>query len=124
MTSAKNKIPLVAIILLAIVVIFFTLWDIIYKKQLLQKILILYDILIIFAIVLIVSRVTKKSDIISRFRKKIEKSPENKLHYFRCPNCNGVFTIKGSKARYNISYVATCPHCRTIGRMHPWSKSI
>lgn len=124
MTSVKNKISLVAIILLAFVVIFFTLWDTIYKKQMLQRILILYDILIIFAIVLIVSRMTKKSDVISRFRKKIEKSPENKLHYFRCPNCNGVFTIKGSKVRYNISYVTTCPHCRTIGRMHPGSKSM
>jgi hypothetical protein len=124
MTSAKNKIPLIAIILLVNVVIFFTLWDTIYKKQMLQRILILYDILIIFTIVLIVSRMTKKSDVISRFRKKIEKSPENKLHYFKCPNCNGVFTIKGLKISYNISYVVTCPHCRTIGRMHPGSKSM
>lgn len=123
MTSIKSKMPLVAIILLICVVIFFTVWNITYEKQMLQRILILYDILIIFVIVLVVSRIVK-SRAVFRSGIKFGKSPGSKLHYFRCPNCNGIFTIKESKGSDNISFVITCPYCRTIGRMQPKAKSV
>ena len=136
MTSVKSKMPLVALILLTCVVLFFTLRDIIFEKQLLQlldfifkrqmlqRILILYSILIIFAIVLIFSRTTKKSEAVSRYGRKFGMPLERKLHYFRCPNCDGIFTIKESKFNENRSSIVTCPHCRAIGRMQSSPKSL
>ena len=129
MTSVKSKIPLVVLILLTCVVVFLTLWDIIYEKQLLQlldfiferqmlqRMLALYGILTIFAIVLTFSRTTKKSEAYSWSGRKFEKSLESKLHHFKCPNCNGIFTIKKSKGSANRSFIIACPCCRTIGRI-------
>ena len=131
MTSVKSKIPLVVLILLTCVVVFLTLWDIIYEKQLLQlldfiferqmlqRILALYGLLTIFAIVLTFSRMTKKSEAFSRSGRKFEKSLEGKLHHFKCPNCNGIFTIKKSKGSADRSFILPCPCCRTIGKIPP-----
>ena len=129
MTSVKSKIPLVVLILLTCMVVFLTLWDIIYEKQLLQlldfiferqmlqRMLVLYGILTIFAIVLIFSRTTKKSEAVSRSGRKFEKLLESKLHHFKCPNCNGIFTIKKSKGSADRSFILSCPCCRTIGKI-------
>ena len=131
MTSVKSILPWIAIILLTCVVLFFTLRDIIYEKQLLQlldytfkrqmlqRIIILYGILAIFTIVLIFSRLTKKFEAVSRSGRKFERSLKSKLHHFKCPNCNGIFTIKKSKDTDNRSVIITCPRCMAIGRIPP-----
>lgn len=131
MISIKSKIPLVALILLACVVLFLTLWDIIYGKQLLQllefiferqmllRMLILYGILTIFAIVTIFSRMAKKSEAVSRSERKFEKSLESKLHHFKCPKCNEIFMIKKSKGNDDKPFIITCPCCGTVGKLPP-----
>lgn len=136
MTSIKSKMPLVALIILICLALFFTLWDIIYEKQLLQlldfifkrqmlqKILILYSILTIFAIVLIYSRTAKKSEAVSRSGRKFEKLLESKSRHLKCPNCNEIFTIKKSKGNDNRSFVITCPCCRTTGWIPSKAKSV
>ncbi len=127
MTSIKSKIPFIAIIILICLVFFFTLWDIIYeeqllqllnfifKRQMLQKLLILYSILTIFVIVLIFSQMAKKSETILHYRGKFEKSLKSNTRRFKCPNCNRIFTIKKSEGNYDSSLLITCPWCRTMG---------
>ena len=117
MTSIRSKMPLVTIIILACMVIFFTVWNIIYEKQMLQRILILYGILTIFVSIVIFSWTVDKTGAVSSFGRKFGVSLYSKLHYFRCPNCNGIFTIKESESNDDRSPVITCPHCRTIGRI-------
>lgn len=127
MTSIKSKIPLVAMIILIFLVLFFTLWDIVYEKQLfqlfdfiikrqmLQKIIILYSIFVIFAIILIYSQMAKKSVAFLRSGRLFEKSLNSKLRHFKCPNCNRIFTIKKTKVSNNRSFKVTCPSCRATG---------
>jgi len=127
MTSLKRMVPLIAIIILACVLFIFTVRDLIYEKQLLelidfilkrdmlQRILIMYIILTVFAIVLIYSYATKKSEIVSIYGKIFEKPLEQKMRHFKCPNCNAIFTIKKSKVKNNKESIITCPSCKTIG---------
>jgi len=129
MNSVKSTIPWIAIIILTCIVLFFTLRDIVYdqqiiqlfnfimKRQTLQRIIILYCILIIFGIFLIFSRFTKNFETIIHSKKRYEKLLKNKLNHFKCPNCNGIFTIKKTKNINNKSVMITCPSCRTIGRI-------
>ena len=136
MTSFKSKIPMVAMIILICLVFFFTLWDVVYekqlielfnfilKRQLLQKIVILYSILIIFAIVLIYSRMAKKSWAVLYRGRIFDESLEDKLRHFKCPNCNRIFTIKKTKGDENRSFKITCPSCRTIGLVPSKPKSV
>jgi len=134
MSSIKSKIPLISIIILTLIVLFFTVRDLFYEKQLvqlyeyviarqmLQRILLLYLILIIFIIILIYSQITKKSNIMSLYGEIFEESPEGNLRYYKCPNCNGIFTVKNSKANKYKSLV-TCPTCKITGRLTSKLKS-
>jgi len=136
MPSLKSRIPLIAIIILTGVVLFFTLRDILYEKQLLQlldfisekqmlqRIIILYVILIIFVIVLTSSRITKKFETVLRSRRIFEVLLKDKLHHFKCPNCNEIFTIKKSKINEDKSFVITCPCCGSTGRIPSMPKSV
>lgn len=89
----------------------------------LQRIIILYVILIIFAIVLISSRITKKFEAVLRSRRIFERLLKDKLHHFKCPNCNEVFTIEKSKIDDNKSFIITCPCCGATGRIPSKQKS-
>ena len=127
MTSVKRMMPIIAIIILAIVLLIFTVRDLIYEKELidlidfiltrvmLQRILILYIILAIFVIVLIYTRATKKSEIVSLYGRIFEEPLERKTRHFKCPNCNVIFTIKKSKLNNNKKSTITCPSCKTVG---------
>ena len=109
MTSVKRTMPLIAIIILACVLLIFTVRDIIYEQQLLElidfilkrdmlpRILLMYAILIIFAIVLIYSYATKKSEIVSLYGRICEEPLGRKMRHFKCPKCKAIFTIKKSK---------------------------
>ena len=78
----------------------------------------------IFVIVLIFSQTIKKYETILRSRRKFEKLLESRLHYFRCPNCNEIFTIKKSQGNGIRSFITTCPYCGTIGRIPSMPKSV
>ena len=129
MTSIKNKIPLIVFIILTCVILFFTILDIMYEKQLLhlsnfiseeqilQRLLMLYGIFAVFTIVLIFSQMTKKHKAVLRSRMTFEKSLERKLHHFKCPKCNEILTVKKSKDSDNGSFITTCPCCGAIGKI-------
>ncbi len=118
------------------ILLFFTLWDIIYGKQLLQlfdfifereilqRILILYIIFITFLIVLIFLQTSKKFKDVLKSRRVFEKLIEDKLHYFKCPKCNEIFTIKKSKENENKPFIITCPCCGIVGRIPAESRSV
>lgn len=117
MTLTRHKLLFVVILFLSIVVLFLSLFDIIYDKQWLQTILALYAVLIIFAIVLLFLKPTKKTvesgDIVEEF----EKTLEGKLYHFKCPQCEGIFAIKKSKHNNKKPFTLTCPDCGTVGRI-------
>jgi len=117
MTLIQRKLLFAAIILLSIVVLLSSLFDIVYEKQWLQIILTLYAILIIFTIVLLFLKPTKKivesGDIVEEF----EKTLKGKLYHFKCPNCNGIFAIKKSKSNNKKPFTLTCPDCGTVGKI-------
>lgn len=135
MAMIKDKIPLIALIIIICVVLFFTLWDVLYGEQLaqlfdhilkrpmLQRILLLYIISIIFAIILIFSLTIKKYQIILRSRRTFKQTPESKLNHFKCPKCNEIFSIKKLKDDDDGSFTTTCPCCGIIGRIPSTSKS-
>ena len=124
MTVAQSKIPFIAIILLACVVLFFSLWSVVYEDQWFQSILALYGILIILAVVLVFLSSKKKSTDFKHVVKEFEKTLEGKLHHFKCPNCNGIFAIKKSKRNNKKSFTLTCPDCGNIGTISPTPKLI
>jgi len=117
MTLTQSKLLFIVVILLSIVVLFSSLFDIIYERQWLQIILTLYAILIIFIIVLLFLKPTKKivesGDIVEEF----EKTLEGRLYHFKCPNCNGIFAIKKSKRNNKKPFTLTCPDCGTVGKI-------
>ena len=135
MTFIKRKITIIAIIILICVLLFFTLWDIIYEQQLiqlldfifereiLQRILILYIIFTIFLIVLILLQTSKKFEDVLQSRRIFEKLLQDKLYYFKCPKCNEVFTINKSRENDNKPFIITCPSCGMIGKIPSESKS-
>lgn len=134
MSSIKNKIPIIAILILISIVLIFTVRDLLYEKQLvnlfefiinrqmLTRILLLYSILLVFIIILIYSYMTRRSGIMSLYGDLFESSTEGNLRYFKCPNCNGIFTIKNSRASKYKSLV-TCPTCKITGRLTSKLKS-
>jgi len=135
MLSIKNKITLFTIIILIIVVIFFTLWDIFYdeqfiqffdflsERQMLSRLILLYSILAIIIIIVIYSQTKKKYVTISRSRRLFERLIGNKFYQFKCPKCKEIFTIKKLKSNSESSFITTCPCCGAIGRVPPAPKS-
>ena len=135
MISIKNKIPLLAIIILIFIVIFFTIWDIFYdeqfiqlfdflsERQLLLRVIILYCILAIFIIIVIYTQTKKKYATISKSRRLFDRLIGSKFYQFKCPKCKEIFTIKKLKSNAESSFITTCPCCGTIGRIPPMPKS-
>lgn len=115
MTLLRGKLPFITIILLALVILILSLWDIIYNQQWIQRILALYGILIIIVVVLLFLKTKKTTDIDTV--REFEKTLEGKLQHFKCPNCNGIFAIKKSKHENKKPFSLTCPDCGNIGKI-------
>jgi len=117
MKLIHRKLLFIVIILLSIVVLFSSLFDIVYGNEWLQIILALYAFLIIFTIVLLFLAPEKKvvgsKDIVEEF----EKTLEGKLYHFKCPECDGIFAIKKSKQNNKKPFTLTCPDCGNVGRI-------
>ena len=112
-----RKLLFIVIILLSIIVLFSSLFDIVYGGEWLQIILSVYAVLIIFTIMLLFLTSTKKTtgskDIVEEF----EKTLEGKLYHFKCPNCQGIFAIKKSSRNNKKPFTLTCPDCGTVGKI-------
>jgi len=117
LSLSQHKLLFVVILFLSVVVLFLSLFDILYGNEWLLIILALYAVLIIFAIVLLFLKPTKKmaksKDIVEEF----EKTLEGKLYHFKCPQCEGIFAIKKSKHNNKKPFTLTCPDCGTVGRI-------
>jgi predicted RNA-binding Zn-ribbon protein involved in translation (DUF1610 family) len=111
---SRKTAPFVAIIILAFVVFLFSLWDIVYNEQWLERIIALYGILVILTVLFLVSK-EKKKPVVKKTVDEFEKSLKGKLHHFKCPLCDGIFAIKKSKQNNKKSFTLTCPDCGTIG---------
>ncbi len=124
MTAAYSKLPFVAIVLLACVVLFFSFWSIIYEDQWLQSILALYGILIILSVVLVSLSSKKKPKEFNNAAKEFKKTLGGKLYHFKCPSCNGIFAIKKSKRDNKKPFTLTCPDCGNVGTIPPSPKLV
>ncbi len=117
MKLIHRKLLFLVIILLSIVILFSSMFDIVYGNEWLQTILAIYAVLIIFTIVLLFLKPTEKivesGDIVEEF----EKTLKGKLYHFKCPNCNGIFAIKKSKRNNKKPFTLTCPDCGTVGKI-------
>lgn len=117
MKLIHRKLLFLVIILLSIVVLFSSMFDIVYGKEWLQIILAIYAILIIFTIVLLFLAPTKKIAESKDSVEEFEKTLEGKLYHFKCPNCQGIFAIKKSSRNNKKPFTLTCPDCGTIGKI-------
>jgi predicted RNA-binding Zn-ribbon protein involved in translation (DUF1610 family) len=111
---SRRSLPFVSIIVLAFMVLLFSIWDIVYNEQWLERIIALYGILIILTLLFLVSK-EKKKLIIKKTVDEFEKSLNGKLHHFKCPSCGGIFAIKKSKHNNKKPFILTCPDCGNTG---------
>jgi len=124
MEVVKNKLPYFLIFFIACVLLFISLWSIVYENQWFQNILAFYGILIILVAVLLFFSLKKKTTDIVHAIKEFEKTLQGKLHHFKCPMCNGIFAIKKSKRNNKKSFILTCPDCGNIGKISRTPKSV
>jgi len=111
---SRSKLPFIAIILFAFLVLVFSIWDILYDEKWLEGIIALYGILIILCVLFLVSKQKKQPDV-EKTVDAFEKSLQGKLQHFKCPSCGGIFAIKKSKQNNKKSFMLTCPDCGTTG---------
>jgi predicted RNA-binding Zn-ribbon protein involved in translation (DUF1610 family) len=110
----RRTVPFIAIIFFAFLVFVFSLWDILYHEQWLERIIALYGILILLTFLFLVSR-EKKKPVAQTSVDDFEKSLKGKLQHFKCPSCGGIFAIKKSKRNNKKSFTLTCPDCGMTG---------
>lgn len=110
----RQTLPFVGLIVLSLVVLFFSLWDIIYDEQWLERIIALYGILFILSLLFLATNAKKKQNDIKNVE-EFEKSLTGRLHHFKCPVCGGIFAIKKSKINNKKSFTLTCPDCGATG---------
>jgi predicted RNA-binding Zn-ribbon protein involved in translation (DUF1610 family) len=114
MKISRRTLPFIGIIILAFIVLIFSIWDIVYHEQWLERIVALYGILIILTLLFLVSK-EKKTPVVKKNVDEFEKSLKGKLHHFKCPSCGGIFAIKKSKHNNKKPFSLTCPDCGTTG---------
>ena len=117
MILIQHKLLFAAVILSSIIVLFFSIFDILYDEQWLQIVLAVYAVLIIFTIVLLFFAPAKKTAVSKDIVEEFEKTLEGKLYHFKCPNCQGIFAIKKSSRNNKKPFTLTCPDCGTIGKI-------
>lgn len=110
----RRTVPFIVIIFFAFLVFVFSLWDILYHEQWLERIVALYVILILLTFLFLISR-EKKKPVVQKSVDDFEKSLEGKLQHFKCPSCSGIFAIKKSKHNNKKQFMLTCPDCGMTG---------
>lgn len=114
MRLTRKTLPFVGLMVLALVVLLFSLWDIIYHEQWLERIIALYVILFILTLLFLATNAKKKPTDIKNVE-EFEKSLKGKLHHFKCPSCGGIFAIKKSQQNNKKAFTLTCPDCGMTG---------
>ena len=114
MRSSRTTLSFIGLIILGFLVLLFSLWDILYNEQWLERIIALYGILIIITVLFLVSTMKKKPAKIIPVD-NFEKSLKGPLRHFKCPSCGGIFAIKKSKQNNKKAFTLTCPDCGVTG---------
>jgi len=114
MRLTRTTLPFIGLMVLALVVLLFSLWDIIYNEQWLERIIALYGILFILTLLFLATNGKKKPVDIQNVE-KFEKSLKGKLQHFKCPACGGIFAIKKSQQNNKKAFTLTCPDCGATG---------
>jgi len=104
----------IGIILLGVVVLLLSLWDILYNENWLERIIALYGILVILT-VLFLYIATKKKPVKKNIVNDFEKTLKGPLYHFKCPSCGGIFAVKKSKQNNKKPFMLTCPDCGITG---------
>ena len=121
----KQSWLLILFIILGFCLLIFSLYDIIFNLGLILVSLPAYAVLILLVLLLIYLGLKRKKapidmDVVEEF----EKTLEGGLYHFKCPTCEGFFTVKKSKGD-NKQYVKmTCPDCGAIGFIPPNPTSV
>ena len=114
MKWTRESIFFTAILIIGLVVVIFSLYDIMFDKGLMFAVIVAYVILIALTIVLIIPRF-RKVDIVIKTVEEFEKKLKGGLFHFKCPTCEGIFAIKKSKRNDEKPIKMTCPDCGAIG---------
>ena len=113
----------ILLLFLGLVVLFLSIWDIVFEKEWMGLILVLYGLLIamvfMFIVLLSLRRVYKEATV-----EEFEKTLGGRLYHFKCPNCSGFFAVKKSKRNNKKPVKMTCPDCGKIGVILPFPESI
>jgi predicted RNA-binding Zn-ribbon protein involved in translation (DUF1610 family) len=117
MMKMQRKLIFIIIVVLSILVLCSSLYDIYYDGEWVQVILTLYAILLIITILLLFIKPSKKNTKNQGLVMEFEKTLEGKLQHFKCPNCQGIFALKKSQANNKNPFSLTCPDCGTVGRI-------
>jgi predicted RNA-binding Zn-ribbon protein involved in translation (DUF1610 family) len=111
----RASLPFIGLIVLGFLVLLFSLWDILYNEQWLERIVALYGILIILTVLFLASAMKKKPAEKITTVDDFEKSLKGPLRHFKCPSCGGVFAVKKSKQNDKKPFTLTCPDCGITG---------
>jgi predicted RNA-binding Zn-ribbon protein involved in translation (DUF1610 family) len=114
MTRDQYRWSLVLIILLAFVVFFVSLWDIVSAEEWMQGILAVESILLILMVFLVYLILTQKSSL-----KPMMKNSDMHLvvKRFQCPNCAHIIQVKKSEDEASQVFQLTCPDCGFSGKV-------
>jgi predicted RNA-binding Zn-ribbon protein involved in translation (DUF1610 family) len=106
------------IIIFGLFILFFSVYDIIFKKGWILITFILYAVLLIIIIYTIFLKAKKQVvfvDIVEEF----EKTLKGGLNHFKCQVCGGIFAVKKSRGDNKKYIKMTCPDCGAIGVIPP-----
>ncbi|RLF37067.1 MAG: hypothetical protein DRN08_00195 [Thermoplasmata archaeon] len=111
----QSRLPFLIIIILSLLTLVVSVWDLLFEKGFFQQILAGYMILFILSLVLLIV-IRKKTDMnIGDVVEEFEKTLKGRLYHFKCPSCGGIFAIKKSKYDNKREVRMTCPDCGRIG---------
>jgi predicted RNA-binding Zn-ribbon protein involved in translation (DUF1610 family) len=106
------------IIIFGLFILFFSVYDIIFKKGWILITFILYAVLLVIIIYTIFLKAKKQVvfvDIVEEF----EKTLKGGLNHFKCQVCGGIFAVKKSRGDNKKYIKMTCPDCGAIGVIPP-----
>lgn len=108
----------VIFIILGLLVMIISLYDIMFDKGLIIVVLASYGILIAIVLAFIILRF-KKEEIGVNTIEEFEKKLHGGLFHFKCPTCEGIFAIKKSKRNNDKAIKMACPDCGSVGIIPP-----
>jgi predicted RNA-binding Zn-ribbon protein involved in translation (DUF1610 family) len=114
----KTPWPFIILSLLGLIVLVFSIFDVIYDWKLILLSIVLYIVLFILILLVIYLRSKKEIPSITTVE-EFEKRLKGGLYHFKCPTCSGIFAIKKSKSNNKKYIKMTCPDCGAIGHIPP-----